>query len=779
MTVLILCIIFTFFNILTEEKGRNLINNFSEIHLVIQGTGVQNLLNNEYRNEPSEVLINEILKDCTKSCNIESDIYNNKIILRFEEQIDTCEKMFCELTNIKEIDLTYFDASKVTSMNKMFYGCINLEKINFGNINTSSVKNMNYLFYNCSSLIFLELSSFNTSIVEEMENLFGFCSNLKFLDLSNFDISKVTTINSMFEKCSLLIFLNLKSFIIDASINISNAFNTESSYIKYCIEDINTINHLSGIININCTDICFQENMKIDITNNICIESCLNTENNYEYNNICYNKCPKGTLVNNNICEDNLCNKEIQNEIECLGKTPQGYYLDLSDELYKKCFENCKFCYGQGNKTINNCIECESNLVLLNESFISTNCYNKCKTYYYFDESNEYHCAETCTGKYYKLIREKSKCIEDCNKDDLYKYEYKNECYLECPLLTNYNTSNNICYDIELIFPDFNININDLIDLTDLIIIAPHDVIVTSKIIQIDVVNENDFLNKTDETTKKVNVDSMSFSSLASYDNFIIDSNLEDIVKENNFLNKTSQTIKKVNIVPIMNISVSDNYILDLLDLSSYGSYDNFSYDSNLEVHDSISKDMKRIFINGFNSSIVDEGKDLTLIFDQIIYSITSTLNQVSNKIKDMIIIDLGECENKLKEKYNISLNDSLYLYKIDNLFDPTPKIEYEVYYPFSSNNFTQLDLSICQNTKVEVSIPAKISPNDIDKYNKSSPLYNDICYTAKSETGTDITLKDRQNEFRKNNMSLCEEGCDFVNYDSKYNKAICSCFIN
>ena len=34
---------------------------------------------------------------------------------------------------------------------------------------------------------------------------------------------------------------------------------------------------------------------------------------------------------------------------ECLNNTPSGYYLDNSDEIYKKCFETCKYCYGKGD----------------------------------------------------------------------------------------------------------------------------------------------------------------------------------------------------------------------------------------------------------------------------------------------------------------------------------------------------------------------------------------------------------------------------------------------
>jgi hypothetical protein len=32
-----------------------------------------------------------------------------------------------------------------------------------------------------------------------------------------------------------------------------------------------------------------------------------------------------------------------------------------------------------------------------------------------------------------KIIIEKNKCIDICENDDTYKYEYKNICYISCP----------------------------------------------------------------------------------------------------------------------------------------------------------------------------------------------------------------------------------------------------------------------------------------------------------------------------------------------------------
>ena len=81
------------------------------------------------------------------------------------------------------------------------------------------------------------------------------------------------------------------------------------------------------------------------------------------------------------------------------------------------------------------------------------------------------------------------------------------------------------------------------------------------------------------------------------------------------------------------------------------------------------------------------------------------------------------------------------------------PKVEYDVYCKLNGTNLVKLNLSHCENTKIDLSIPVKITES-LDILNSSSGYYNDIYYTTSSETGTDIPLKDRKDEFVKNNKT-------------------------
>ena len=185
--------------------------------------------------------------------------------------------------------------------------------------------------------------------------------------------------------------------------------------------------------------------------------------------------------------------------------------------------------------------------------------------------------------------------------------------------------------------------------------------------------------------------------------------------------------------------------------------------------------------LNEFNISDINSGRDKKrVVGNDITVILTSTQNQRNNENISNITMNLGQCENLLKNDYNISQNDSLYILQIVSEEEgmKIPKIEYEIYYPlFNNNNLTKLNLTSCKDTKIEISIAVKIN-NSLDKYNKSSNYYNDICSKTTSESGTDISLKDRRNEFVNNNMSLCEENCDLIDYNYNYEKVKCSCDI-
>jgi len=192
---------------------------------------------------------------------------------------------------------------------------------------------------------------------------------------------------------------------------------------------------------------------------------------------------------------------------------------------------------------------------------------------------------------------------------------------------------------------------------------------------------------------------------------------------------------------------------------------------------DEMIKNFQEYISNEINIEYIDNGEDYIVSTEEMTYSLTTTKNQKRQINDNTTIIDLGECENKLKNEYNIPKQDSLYILKINILVDNIQKIEYEVYYKFSENNFTKLNLTVCKDIKIDILIPINISSNEIDKYNKNSGYYNDICYSFTTDSGTDISLFDRRNDYKENKLHICEDGCDYTGYNENSKKVKCSCF--
>ena len=464
--------------------------------------------------------------------------------------------------------------------------------------------------------------------------------------------------------------------------------------IDKCHSNCRNCNGYSTINNNNCSS-CFP-NQYLNYGN--CINNCPNGYYEDENDNsikIC--KCTNSMCLlcpqeNNNLCYS--CNEpyyQIYNDssnifpyVNCY-KNPEGYYLDLTNKIYKQCYLSCKTCSGFGDEKNNSCLECNQNFSKKDEFLNDTNCYKNCPFYYYFDNNKNYFCTNEpkCEGNYNKLIEAKNKCVDSCKKNDKYKYEFKKKCLEECPS----NTKNNNFY-CEIECPEE----------------YPYEI------------------RATQECVKNCSFD--------------------DITKQLCILNNKKS--KQVN-----------------------------------EQQNEIANNIQENLMNGgINASNINEGEDIVIKGKETSFTITTTENQKNNENKNTSTIDLGECETKLKNHYNISQNKSLFIFKVEVLKEgmKVPKIEYEVYYPLKGDNLEKLELTVCDDTKIELSIPVSIDEKDLEKHDASSSYYNDICYTSTSENGTDISLADRKNEFVNNNLTLCEEDCEFKGYDSNTKKASCSC---
>ena len=353
--------------------------------------------------------------------------------------------------NLEFADISSFDTSKVTQIGWLFFHCYKIKRIILPEkMNTSKVVSMKSMFSHCESLIYLNLSSFDTTKVTDMSFMFNNNKKLKYLDISHFSPLNITTIETMFCNMISLTYLNIYSFEIDNQTNITTPFKAMTNSLKICSNENNMKNLLLNLsLNNDCSNICFsKKNIKVDPDKKECINSCKDNNYNYEFNNICFHECPEGTHV---ILKDIRNKDNIFIEFEdrvgiCLDKQPEGYYL-YENRFYRECYKSCKFCYGPGDEKVHNCIECKANFLLVNDLVNNTNCYEKCQYNYYFNEIDNYLCTENnnCPDNYPKLVIDKMKCIDKCENDNNYKYEYDNICHKKCPKGTIKSSNNFNC----------------------------------------------------------------------------------------------------------------------------------------------------------------------------------------------------------------------------------------------------------------------------------------------------------------------------------------------
>ena len=182
-----------------------------------------------------------------------------------------------------------------------------------------------------------------------------------------------------------------------------------------------------------------------------------------------------------------------------------------------------------------------------------------------------------------------------------------------------------------------------------------------------------------------------------------------------------------------------------------------------------------------FDTTDIENGNNEIIKCEDMSIILTTTKNQKDPKNNiNKTIIDFSECEDILKNEYNMSENEFIYMKKIE-LYEKgmkIPKIVFDLYKKENDTNLMKLDLSFCSNVKRDILSPIDLNNENLDKYNSSSDYYNNLCYKATSDSGTDINLNDRKNEYLEKNMSVCQESCFFSEYDYNTKRAKCSCDI-
>ena len=197
------------------------------------------------------------------------------------------------------------------------------------------------------------------------------------------------------------------------------------------------------------------------------------------------------------------------------------------------------------------------------------------------------YCSNDWIKKERKIIKEKNICVFDCSIDSQYKFEFRKECYQDCPEETYLSIENSKCVIICGETQPFEINEN-------------------------------------------------------------CSSNCNTLDFFNNICTINNQNINiKENMVNTITNEIIDGSVNELLS--------------------KVNKDKKNYFVKNNNTEI---------------FHITSTYNQKNNDYNNVSVIDIGKCEEILKEKYEINMNETLTIFKVDFYIENymIPITEYEIY---------------------------------------------------------------------------------------------------
>ena len=792
----------------SESNLRTLSEN--EIILIVKETSINQPILSQYIKLPDEVIING-----KKEGKISTNYNNlndpeNTIILRWNSPLDSCKDMFYNLDTAISIDFSNFDSSQVTDMTAMFHGCKNLKSVNFNNLDTRLLKTMEKMFYQCNSLISVNFSSFDTSLVTSMAYTFEGCSSLVSLelsnfktdklqgmdgmfrnaeslislDLSNFNISLINSFTNTFDGCKSLIFLNLKSFEENGYVGVNNMFSSDAKYLIYCfdkdknpriskvlqnIQNQNQYRQDGGQFKIdgnleksqdqnnNCSNICFSKKPKIIIQKKMCIDDCANDDTYiYEYNNICYNFDIQSTqndniFQTNEIFEENqITNSEIitNNQYDSENKEEKSEGEERTENTVK--------------------LENETQMVDNTEKVEITEKTDVFESTYYTENNGSTQKEEISE------VVGNTEMIENTVKIDTTENEERTEKEENSEKIENTE----------------NTDFTEKIDSTE-------KAEITEKV---DRTEKEDVTEKEENTQKTEN--SEKTDSTEKIENIQITENSEEvnsIKKEENTEN--TNKVEKTDITGDIETnensensnSTAKNQIENYEKTENNKILENFSVEEFFKesidldianedsaIKDEIIKNIKYNLMKGNLDTLLvnvtsGEKKDLIAIDKNTIYQITTSDNQKNNEYANISTVNLGKCEDRLKDIYGINKNLSLLIFKID-YFDPglkIPVIGYEIYHP---TNKSQLDLKYCEDILVKLNIPVSIDESVAFKHDPSNEYYNDECSSFTTENGTDILIEDRRNEFIDNNLSLCEASCTYKGYNEDTKKALCEC---
>ena len=638
--------------------------------------------------------------------------------------------LFYNNNYLKYINLSNFNTSKVTNFSYMFYQNYYLTELDITNFDTSNAKDMSGMFTNCKRLTYLNISNFNTSSVLSMDYMFQGCGSLTSLNVSNFDTSKVTSMISMFYTYisldpsikvpeSALKILDLTNFNTSLVTSMNRMFYNSKNLYKLNIKNFDT----SSVTDMTYMFSGCESLTTLDISN-FSGEKVTNTSYMFE-------KCT--FLISLNF--DNFKAKEIKDmgymfsNCRCLTSLNLIHFDTSLVTNMKQMFYECKFLSYL-------CINNFSTKNVLNMNQMFSGCISLVSL-----NLSKFEIGDTDID-FKKILNPISDNLIYCIKDDTYekiKSEIENkDCIIRDNNCINNWSKNSYKYieGTSICIPECNLTDNYKYEY-----------------------NGKCYSSCPKGTTSLYNDNFLceEFSQIKFITN-------EELKKINNMINNTELNIDYRD---ILKICQPTDFLKDKCKPIKYNS----------NMVEMIKNSIKDGLMDDLLNEVVNEKKlDIYNEDDNIKYVVTSLYNQRNKNYENISVLNISyQCEMNLKQIYNINPNDTLIIFKYDYSIKGLliPIVGYEIYHPITKE---LLNISYCNDTKIDIIIPVNINENKLYKYDPKNEYYKNKCNSYPNEKNVDMTLYDRKKEFNEKNLSLCSKNCEYVEYNNITKKAICQC---
>ena len=748
------------------------------------------------------------------------------------------ESMFKDCISLTSLNLTNFITPNLERIHKTFSGCISLKNLDLPNIDTSLVTNMESLFNDCYSLISLDITNFVTKNVANMFELFKYCSSLKSLDISNFDTSLVTNMGYMFYQCSSLTSINLLNFITSNVENMEYMFYSCRKLTSIDLSTFDTSEVISmGFMFCDCSSLLSIDLSNFSLSQKYMEEffsgcsSLTSIKFSKEYKlvgkiNRMFYQCSSLTSIDlynfDFALNDNLeslfsqCYNLISLDLSNIDTSSVTNMADMFYGCYSLKVLNIKniktFRVRSMNSMFFNCSSLKSiDLSSFNTSLV----FDMARLFSGCSKLSSLNLSRFNTSLVIDMKSMFEGCISltslDLSTFDTSLVTNMNSMFYRCTKLISLDLSHFIMKNVDNIDYIFyqckNLEFINIYNFSDGIITQFNDLFggLVENIIYC-IKNESDAQQIISQlSSKKCSFNDCSKNwknkrkKIIFKENICLDECLEnekykyeyeyycyEKCPKGSHPSKDNIFFCKKNIYECVSkypfINLDDKSCLEECNCREF--FENMCTINTINIESrsflisNIIEGIQEGLIDYLLEKIINEEKeDILKTVGDTLYQITSSFNQNNKYYKNISTIKLGECENILKERYNIPEEENLIIFKTEQYINGL-YIPFIDFYIFSQNNKMRLDLEICKNSNIDIFIPVYINENILYQYETNHSYYNDICYTFTTDDGLDIILYDRQSEFNKNNMSLCYNNCVYNGYDSVNKNVMCHCQI-